>query len=119
MRQHAARDQQRVLDQQARVEQNEIRAREAERESEEQIDSETANVQSTIGGRNASMPRPAIGDLDARTPRYPGSERAPMLARQLTQEEEQRQRGVTNPAVEKTEEESPWTRNRGSGPDEE
>ncbi|GCE19823.1 SRPBCC family protein [Dictyobacter kobayashii] len=60
-------------------------------------------VYDTIGGRNASMDRAAIGDQDARSERYPQSHEDPMLARSPKQ-----QAASDQPSVSDVEVESPW-----------
>jgi hypothetical protein len=59
-------------------------------------------IQGTLGGRNASMERTALGERDARNRRFPHEEEDPMLARTPGSE----QSGST--PVEQIETESPW-----------
>jgi hypothetical protein len=63
--------------------------------------------QATIGGRGASIPNTALGDLDAHSARYPGYEQDEMKARRIVPLE-QEEAEIVNPEVQQTEHESPW-----------
>ncbi|GCE05736.1 SRPBCC family protein [Dictyobacter aurantiacus] len=69
-------------------------------------------VRDTIGGRNAAMPRSALGDQDARSERYPQYHEDPMLARGPRQQSLSEQ-----PAVSDVEIESPWRANIHGAPE--
>jgi len=60
-------------------------------------------IQGTLGGRNASMERTALGERDARNQRFPHEEEDPMLARTPGGEH-----NAGSTPVEQIEAESPW-----------
>ncbi len=94
------------IDRRARASQAAVR--EQETANTAQGDPEQINADATLGGRGASMPNKALGDMDASTQRYPGYEQDEMMARRVPPADKDRQPGVINPDVEQTEQDSPW-----------
>jgi ribosome-associated toxin RatA of RatAB toxin-antitoxin module len=86
------------LDRQAR-QQREAAAR-TEMGNEQQLPD---SIQGTLGGRNASMERTALGERDARNRRFPHEEEDPMLARTPRSKHD-----TGSTPVEQIETESPW-----------
>lgn len=60
-------------------------------------------VHDTLGGRNASLDRTALGDQDARRARYPHHEQDPMISRLPV-----KRTSVTEPLQQDEKRESPW-----------
>lgn len=99
--QQALRQQQAELQRQAELDRE--AAEEAARAVEPAQPREPHPVYDTLGGRNASMDRTALGDREARSERFPGQLEDPMTARAPGMPQSQE-----NPSAAESEHESPW-----------
>jgi ribosome-associated toxin RatA of RatAB toxin-antitoxin module len=99
-----AQEQTNALQHQANLDRQARQQREAAARTETTSTQQTLDpIQGTLGGRNASMERTALGERDARNQRFPHEEEDPMLARTPGGEQ---YTGST--PVEQIETESPW-----------
>ncbi|HEX4208698.1 MAG TPA: SRPBCC family protein [Ktedonobacteraceae bacterium] len=105
-------EQQAQLDQQARAEQQKMQRQQAELASHESMDQDTLNARAIIGGRGPASTNRPLGDMDARTARFPGNEQDEMAARRVPANPNQKEQpqDTLNPSVHQSEDESPWTR---------
>ncbi|QBD81533.1 hypothetical protein EPA93_38420 [Ktedonosporobacter rubrisoli] len=105
--QRAARQQEEALRRQAEIDRRQAQAQEQERLRNRPAETVPDPVHDTIGGRNAAMPRTPLGDLDARSERFPRYQQDPMAARIPRRDQEE----TTSTAVTGMEQESPWRSN--------
>ena len=101
--QQASQEQEEALRRQAELDREAAQAQEDARSAEAAQPREYHPVYDTIGGRNASMDRTALGDLDSRSERFPGHHQDPMTSRAPVNPQKQ-----TGPSLAETEIESPW-----------
>jgi hypothetical protein len=98
-----AQEQANALQHQAELDRQARQQREAARTKMSNEPQPLDPIQDTLGGRNASMERTALGERDARSRRFPHEEEDPMLARAPRSEHD-----TSSTPVEQIETESPW-----------
>lgn len=103
--QRVAHEKEAALRQQALRDQQEAQASRAAMQDVDMSPTEPHPVYDTIGGRNASVERTAIGDQDSRSERFPHHNTDPMTSRAPGHNQQQ----GDEPGMAETERESPWS----------